>query len=94
MSAIVSITSAPGWWLLLGGRENWQRRPLAGWALLEDGRVAPLTDWLNEDEPVVADDGVVRHDVDWRPCSCAVPSPHSGGFDPGFCVACAGLVDR
>lgn len=94
MSPIASICAAPGWWLLLGRRCQLPRRPLVGWALLEDGRVAGLTDWLSEDEPVVVDehDAVYRHDIDWRRCSCAVPSPHSGGWDQSFCIECAGLI--
>jgi hypothetical protein len=92
MSGIVSICAAPGWWLLLGTHGSWQRRPLVGWALLDDGRVAGLTDWLSEDEPLVVDDGIYRHDIDWRPCSCPEPSPHSGGFDPRFCIECSGVL--
>lgn len=88
-----TITAAPGWWLLLGQPGNWQRRPLVAWALLEDGTVRGVTDWLSV-EPVVATEGLYRHDVDWLPCSCVMPEPHSGGFDPTFCIYCAGLTDE
>lgn len=92
---ITTISSAPGWWLLIGGAGLWQRRPLAGWALLADGTVRGLTDWL-ADAPKLVDGGEYRHEVDFLPCSCTMPTPHSGGFDPDYCLECGGVgvLDR
>lgn len=89
---VTSIASASGWWVLLGHEGTHHRRPLVAWALLDDGRVVALSDWLTDDEPAVLEEGQHRHDVDFTPCRCEVFMPHSGGWDPRFCIVCGGLA--
>lgn len=97
MAEIITISGGvQGWWLLTrpGGDEGpWERRPLIGLALIEDGG-APFTvgltvpAWGDEIELAEAP-GRYLHDSAFMPCACGALQREPWDID--FCRTCAGI---
>jgi hypothetical protein len=99
MAEIITVSAAPpGWWLLTrpGGDEGpWERRPLIGLALVDDGG-APFTvgltvpNWGDEIELAEAP-GRYLHDSAFPVCECGAAQREP--WDEDWCRVCCGMKD-
>lgn len=94
---VISISGVPGgWWLLTrpgGDQGPWERAPLIGLALVEDGGspfVVGLTAPPFGEVIELADAGRYLHDSGFMPCECGAPQRLP--WDEDWCRVCAGVL--
>lgn len=95
MTELITISAAPGWWIITreGDEGPWRRLPLVAWAMVACPQSAAFVVGQviapDGEQVELAPVGRYLHEAQWHRCECGALQRNR--FDESFCEACAGM---